>query len=123
MPVYEGGRLVGVLKMHDLLFTPRDARLHTFMVREPMKVKADTTMNALRQFFDEHKFFGVPVVDHDGRLMGVVLPEAVMKASRRKAVRQYLGFSGIVGGEEFRSMPLLVRSGRRIFAAAGKPSG
>ena len=108
------GRLVGVLRMHDLLFTPEDALLHTFMIREPLKVNTDTTMDGLRQVFDEHKLFGVPVVDHDDRLVGVVLAEAVEEASRKKADQQFLGLSGIVGGEEFRSMPLWVRSGRRF---------
>jgi magnesium transporter len=68
----------------------------------------------LRHFFEEHRLFGVPVVDSAGRMLGVVLPEAVEEASRKRSVRQFLGFSGIVGGEEFRSMPLLVRSGRRL---------
>jgi len=108
------GRLVGVLRMHDLLFAPGNALLHSLMIRNPLKVNADATIYELRQFFDEHKLFGVPVVDHDDRLVGVVLPEAVKEASRKKADRQFLGLSGIVGGEEYRSMPLLVRSGRRF---------
>jgi magnesium transporter len=108
------GRLVGVLRMHNLLFTPEDALLHTFMIREPLKVNTDTNMDELRQFFDEHKLFGVPVVDQDDRLVGVILPEAVEEASRKQSDQQFLGLSGIVGGEEFRSMPLLVRSGRRF---------
>ncbi len=108
------GRLQGVLRMHDLLFASKDALLHTFMIKTPLKVGVDATMNALRQFFDEHKLFGVPVVDHDDRLVGVVLAEAVEEASREKTTRQFLGLSGIVGGEEFRSMPLWVRSGRRF---------
>jgi magnesium transporter len=53
-------------------------------------------------------------VDNQDRLVGVVLPEAVEEASLKEADRQYLGFSGIIGGEEFRSMPLLLRSGRRF---------
>ena len=110
----EKKRLVGVLRIHDLLFTPEDALLHTFMIRKPLKVKTDTTLDDLRQFFGEHKLFGIPVVDYDDRLVGVVLPEAVKEASRKKADLQFLGFSGIVGGEEFRSMPLLARTGRRF---------
>lgn len=107
-------RLVGVLRMHDLLFASKDALLHTFMIKRPMKVSTDASLNDLRQFFDEHKLFGVPVVDNNDKLMGVVLPMAVEEASGKKATRQFLGLSGIVGGEEFRSMPLFVRSGRRF---------
>jgi magnesium transporter len=46
--------------------------------------------------------------------VGVVREEALEEASTRRVTRQFLGFSGIVGGKEYRSMPLRVRSGRRL---------
>ena len=66
-------------------------------------------MYAIRSYY-----VGVPVVDHENRLQGVVLPEAVEEARRKRSVNQFLGLSGIIGGEEFRTMPLLARSGRRL---------
>jgi magnesium transporter len=108
------GKLVGVLRMHDLLFADAETILSTFMIRDPLRLRTDTTMDEIRQFFDEHKLFGVPIVDNEDQLVGVVLPEAVEEASLKEADRQYLGFSGIIGGEEFRTMPLLLRSGRRF---------
>lgn len=110
----EGNRLAGVLRMHDLLFPSRNACLRDLMIRNPLKVSVDAPLEKLQDFFEAHRLFGAPVVDSDGRMMGVVLPEAVEEASQERSVRQFLGFSGIVGGEEFRSMPLLVRSGRRL---------
>ena len=108
------GRLCGVLRMHDLLFLNHASVLQQVMISTPLKVTVDATLEDLRNFFEEHDLFGVPVVDADNRLVGVVLPEAVEEARRKHSVHQFLGFSGIVGGEEFRSMPLLQRSGRRL---------
>jgi len=110
----DGDRLAGVLRMHDMLFAARDALIRDLMIRDPLKVAVDTPLEKLRDFFEEHRLFGVPVVDAGGQMLGVVLPEAVEEASRERSVHQFLGFSGIIGGEEFRSMPLLVRSGRRL---------
>lgn len=107
-------RLLGVLRMRDLLFFGHEARLARVMISQPLQVKVDASLEELHNFFEEHNLFGVPVVDDDGRLVGVVLPEAVEEARRKRSVQQFLGFSGIVGGEEFRSMPLLHRSGRRL---------
>ena len=107
-------RLVGVLRMHDLLFPSHAAPLRQVMISNPLKVQVNASLEDLRNFFEEHELFGAPVVDERGVLLGVVLPEAVEEATRKNSVRQFLGFSGIVGGEEFRSMPLLVRSGRRL---------
>ena len=110
----EENRLEGVLRMRDLLFPSRTTPLGSLMIRNPYKIGVRATLEDLRNFFEEHYLFGVPVVDEDSRLLGVVLPEAVEEAKRKRSVRQFLGFSGIVGGEEFRSMPLLSRSGRRL---------
>ncbi len=107
-------KLLGVLRMHDLLFPSRSAPLHQLMIRNPHKVQVDASLDKLREFFEEHKLFGAPVVDGENRLVGVVLPEAVEDASRKRSVNQFLGLSGIIGGEEFRTMPLMVRSGRRL---------
>ncbi|HKL24900.1 MAG TPA: magnesium transporter [Desulfuromonadales bacterium] len=108
------GRLEGVLRMRDLLFPARSTSLGSLMIRKPYRVFADASLDDLRNFFEEHNLFGVPVVDVDNRLLGVVLPEAVEEAKKNRSVKQFLGFSGIIGGEEFRSMPLLSRSGRRL---------
>jgi magnesium transporter len=110
----EGGRLQGVLRMRDLLFPRRETTLAALMITNPYAVNVDDSLGSLRDFFEEHHLFGVPVIDHESRLRGLVLPEAVEEATRKKSVRQFLGFSGIVGGEEFRSMPMLARSGRRL---------
>jgi len=106
--------LEGVLRMRDLLFPPRSTRLDSLMIRNPFKLSVTASLEELRNFFEEHYLFGVPVVDHENRLQGVVLPEAVEEARRKRSVNQFLGLSGIIGGEEFRTMPLLARSGRRL---------
>lgn len=108
------GRLEGVLRMRDLLFPPRSTRLDSLMIRNPFKLAVSASLEELRDFFEEHYLFGVPIVDHENRLLGVVLPEAVEDARRKRSVNQFLGLSGIIGGEEFRTMPLLARSGRRL---------
>jgi magnesium transporter len=84
------------------------------MIKNPLHVTVDEKLRDLREFFQEHNLFGVPVVDGEGTLEGVLLPSAVEEAYNKKSVHQFLGFSGIVGGEEFRTMPLLTRSGRRL---------
>ncbi|MFO7813149.1 MAG: magnesium transporter [Pelovirga sp.] len=108
------GQLEGVLRMRDLLFPQRLTTLGKLMIRNPYKIIVTAPLDELRNFFEEHNLFGAPVVDQDNRLVGIVLPEAVEDAKQKKSVNQFLGLSGIIGGEEFRSMPLAVRAGRRF---------
>lgn len=107
-------RLEGVLRMRDLLFPRRSTELGKLMIHNPYKIIATATLEELRNFFEEHNLFGAPVVDQNNRLVGIVLPEAVEDAKQKKSVSQFLGLSGIIGGEEFRSMPVGVRAGRRF---------
>jgi magnesium transporter len=108
------GHLEGVLRMRDLLFPQRSTTLGKLMIRNPYKIIVTAPLDELRNFFEEHNLFGAPVVDPNNRLVGIVMPEAVEDARQKKSVNQFLGLSGIIGGEEFRSMPLGVRAGRRF---------
>lgn len=108
------GRLVGVLRMRDLVFTDRAATLADVMIRTPLSVRVDARLDELIRFFHQQHLLGVPVVDAADRLCGVVQRAAMEHAEVRRSDRQFLGIAGIVGGDEFRSMPLRVRANRRL---------
>lgn len=110
----ERDELVGVLRLRDLLLSPRETPVTQIMISKPLKVQTVTTLDDLQHFFDRHPFFGVPVTDEQGRLVGVVRRADVEEAVGDRADRTFLKVSGIVGGEELRSMPLSVRASRRL---------
>ncbi len=110
----ERGRLVGVLRMRDLLFAERGSALEQVMLREPLTLPVTAPVAEIVEFFDKHRLYGVPVVDDEKRLVGVVLPEDVEEATRDQSDRAFLRVTGIVGGEEIRTLPLLLRSRRRL---------
>ncbi|HIJ35921.1 MAG TPA: magnesium transporter [Deltaproteobacteria bacterium] len=107
-------KLAGVLRMHDLLFPARETLLTQVMIPSPLSVSDKASLKELEEFFEEHHLFGVPVVDVGRRLMGVVLPNAIEEAVNKRKTKTFLRLSGIIGGEEFRTMPLFSRSGRRL---------
>ncbi len=53
-------------------------------------------------------------MDAKGKLRGLVTRAAVMEATAEHQTDDYLSASGIIGGEELRSMPLLLRARRRL---------
>ncbi len=108
------GLLLGVLPLRDLLFAPRQRQLEEVMIRQPVSVSDDMSLEALEQFFDSRSFVGVPVVDAEGGLLGVVQRSDVDQAAENRAQSMFMKFSGIVGGEEFRTMPTWLRSSRRL---------
>ena len=108
------GRLVGVLRLRDLLFARQDQPVRALMIPEPLTIAGDAPLDEVRAFFDAHTLYGVPVVDDGNRLLGMLRREAVEEALAERSDAAFLKTQGIVGGEELRTMPLLLRARRRL---------
>lgn len=105
-------RPVGVVSLRGLLTARRRSLLSEIMVK-PMTVSVSTPLDELRDIFDKHPFLGMPVVEQDGRLAGIVSRSAVDEAVLERAESETLKMQGVMT-EEVRSMPLRLRSGRRL---------
>ena len=112
--VDELGRLFGVLLLRELLLRDSGEQLRGVAIRNPFSVTDTAGLNDLERFFGEHNYFGAPVVDSMGRLIGVIHRSDVEQAAADRAGSDYLKSQGIVGGEELRSMPLVSRSRKRL---------
>ncbi|GAB5443899.1 MAG: magnesium transporter [Fuerstiella sp.] len=108
------GQLVGVLPLRDLVLARKQKRISDLMISDPLSVSDSMPLNDLKHLFDTRPLFGLPVVDADGMLVGVVRRSDMEEASEEQAGRTFLKFAGILGGEELRSLPLSVRSARRL---------
>jgi len=108
----EAGRPVGVVSLRGLLTARRSSALRDIMVA-PLTVSVHTPLSELEDLFEMHPFLGLPVVEADGRLVGVVSRTAVADAAREHLESDVLKLQGVVG-DELRSMPLLLRSRRRL---------
>ncbi len=108
------GRLQGVLRLRDLVLSGRNRPVRELMIRYPVSVRVDTSLEDLIALFDDHAFVGVPVLDEAGLLVGVVHRTEVFEAAETREKNIFLKISGIIGGEEFRSMPLFLRAFRRL---------
>lgn len=106
-------RLRGVIRIRDLMFADWDQPIGA-VAKPAHSVSADTSLNELSHFFEEYDFAAVPVVDERKNLLGIVRRRSVLEAVTEQSEANRLKQAGIVGGEELRSMPVLVRSRRRL---------
>jgi magnesium transporter len=106
-------RLIGVLRLRDLLLLERGSSVRQAMTPQPLSVRPDASLDELARFFDRHSFFAVPVVDDDDRLLGIALRVDVEEATSDRADRRMLLMSGVLAGEESRSMSWRSRVLRR----------
>ena len=108
------GQFSGVLNMRSLLLSKPDVPLADIVLRQALTVRDQTPLDDLIKFFDTYDFYGVPVVDDSLQLKGVVLRKDLREAQTEQVNTEHLETQGIVGGEELRTMPVLLRARRRL---------
>jgi len=75
----EGGHLVGIVTMRDLLVSERSELLQNIMLRNPFSLKPQTPlMEAMKLVLNRH-FPIYPVCDDSGRLIGLVRGQAMFE--------------------------------------------
>lgn len=107
-------RFVGVLQMRDLLLSRPNTKLNTIVIKNAFTMPPEAKLEDLISFFDKYDFYGVPIVNGEDQLLGIVLRKDLREAESEKSNLELLETQGIVGGEELRSMPVLLRSKRRL---------
>ncbi len=110
--VDDSGVPVGVVSLRGLLTSKRSAKL-TEIMSTPFTVTVGQSLDELLDIFHEKPFLGLPVVEADGRLVGVVSRAAVDAAALERSESENLKRQGVVG-DELRSMPLPLRARRRL---------
>ncbi len=107
------GSLIGIVRTRQLVAAPTNAAIGTSM-QLPTVVNAEADLPTVDACLEEAEVLSLPVVDDAGRMLGVVERSHVDDALVERAAEEHLKSQGIVGGEELRSMPLAVRSRRRL---------
>ncbi|MDH4125728.1 MAG: magnesium transporter [Gammaproteobacteria bacterium] len=106
-------KLKGVIRIRDLVFADPDKKIGE-LARPALTVAPDATLDDLEYFFDEHDIAAVPVVGPQNQLLGIVRRRSLLEALAERAESDHLKAAGIIGGDELRSMPTLLRSKRRL---------
>lgn len=96
------GRLAGVLNMRELLLAqPRDP-VSQLTHREVVSVPASMDREELAALMRDRRFIALPVVDQDGRLLGIVKHDEVIDAVQEEAFGDLQKLSG--AGEDERAL-------------------
>jgi len=107
------GKISGVVELRSMVLSSHSSPM-AFISKPCLSVRDDATLSELDEFFDQHPFLAVPVVGADRQLVGVVHRQHVAEALADNAAATYRKSQGIIGADEIRSQPLLLRSGRRV---------
>ncbi len=65
-------RLLGVLPLHELLFSKPHTAVREIMRRDVIKVPIETSKQEAARLLDQYHFLALPVVDAEDRLLGII---------------------------------------------------
>ena len=68
----DDGRLVGVLPTRVLIFSAPETPVAELMIRGAVTIPSRATVLEACEFFIQHRYLAMPVIDPDGRLLGIV---------------------------------------------------
>lgn len=82
-------RLRGVVSFRDLVFQRPGTGLEQAMVGDPVAVAAEADRAEVAELVQRYHLFGIPVVDDQGRLLGMVTTDAVLEAVQEEASEDF----------------------------------
>jgi magnesium transporter len=107
------GKLIGVLNMRDLLLaSPRD-RIESLVHKELLSVPATMSREDVVTLIRRHRFLALPVLDNEGRLIGVIRHDEALRAGQLEAFENLQKMVG-AGGDERALSPVSTVVKRRL---------
>lgn len=92
-------KLVGILSVRDLVFRMPHKKIVDVMNKEVRLVRVDTDQEEVARLFSQYHYMALPVVEQDGRLVGVVEAHQVIDILREEATEDMQLMVGMSGEE------------------------
>ncbi len=104
--VGEDGKLVGAVALQDVVLAEPDTPLGTLAEGAAVSVQAVSSREEVIETFESKRVGSLPVVDFEGRLLGVLRQREIMKAAQEKATASAVTMVGAGEDERALSSPL-----------------
>ena len=92
-------RLIGIVTAKELLISPLDTRLEDIMEESVIWVGTLDDKEEVANKFDKYGFLALPVVDNEGRLVGIVTVDDAIGVIREEAEEDFAKMAAITPSE------------------------
>jgi magnesium transporter len=104
--VDDRNHLVGVSSLRQLLLVPPTTPLKKIMSTDVISVRTDTDQEEVARVVERYNLLGVPVVDEENKLVGIVTVDDVLDVIREEATEDIYALSGVSSEEGVMGKPL-----------------
>ena len=107
-------KLQGILSLRQLLMNSADKSLSSIMERDVVAVNPETDQEEVAHIVSRYNIMAVPVVDHDGAMLGIVTVDDVLDVVREEATEDFLQMVGAGKDREILLKPVLQNAFARL---------
>lgn len=86
--------LVGVVPLRNLITAPPEMRIKEILLPNVISVRVDTDQEEVARVVSQYDFVAIPVVDADGKLMGIVTHDDVVDILEEESTEDFQRFGG-----------------------------
>lgn len=83
--VDEDGKLVGVIPLQEVAISQPQEKLKDLITGHPVTIQAMAPREEVVQLLEEQKLLSLPVVDIEGKLLGIIRYDALVNAAKKDA--------------------------------------
>jgi magnesium transporter len=95
-------RLEGVIQVRDLVFHPPETPVRAILKSPVVQVETDMSQLDVARLLQRHRYLGLPVVDGQQRLVGVINADSAMRVLEQEAIDDIATIVG-TSAEEIRA--------------------
>jgi magnesium transporter len=92
-------RLVGIVSLRDLVFRRAERRVSEIMNRDVKSVRVADDQETVARQFEHYHYLGLPVLNQEGRLVGVVKASDALEIAQAEATEDMQLMVGLSGEE------------------------
>ncbi len=110
----EENKLKGVLSLRQLLMNTAGKQLSNIMETDVVAVAPETDQEEVAHIVSRYNIMAVPVVDHDGVILGIVTVDDIIDVIREEATEDFLQMVGAGKDREILLKPVLQNALTRL---------
>ena len=96
----EGRRLIGAVSLKALVMADPEQTVEEIMHREPLSVSVLTDQEEVSNMFKRYGMIAMPVVDGEGRLVGIITVDDIMEVIDDEATEDFQRMAGVTGDSD-----------------------
>jgi magnesium transporter len=93
--VDDGGKLVGVVPIRNLVIAPPNRRLAEMMIADPVKANVFTDQEEAARLVSRYELLALPIVDEAGRLEGIITVDDVIDIINEESTEDMYRMAGL----------------------------